>query len=403
MTGTELMERIDAVGREVREPLRSAVEEVAGRPPRPSRLTRTLGLDKSLASRIVRAINSETNHEFVHRVPSPAGLAILLDRGGTHLSPETRGGLRAAIGILQEFFDRTPGGRGLIDAHIADALSPARERQEKTARHGAFRSMSFVLGHYCERLVTALFLIPSTSGDAIDAIEIHHRAGLRRLRPSRPLALVRVRAGADVAGAPGAVLVEPLRPSADAPSPLDYVLPVLTRPALPRLFVTRTDTLVTVSLPGDPDAPALRDVAYAWRIRNGLARNPHASEHSLRTYLLHSPARRLVRYIYLHDDVYPGADMHVAFRLPSPGGAEPHEFSPGQETVDHIDVLAPVEQLPARSLTNDVRPSSAEGAVLRHVVDLAGLDPARFRGWRCAMDYPVPLVEMLWWASVPPR
>src|SRR5262249_30347540 len=141
---------------------------------------------------------------------------------------------------------------------------------------------------------------------------------------------------------------------------------------VPHVSVTEGPSLTTVSLPGDPNTPGALDVAYAWRIRNGLTRVPDARTYLLRTYLLHSPARRLVRLIYLHDDVYPGADVHVAFRIPSPSAVESREFSPEEDAVDTVDLLAPVEQLPPRSLVNDLRESERRERSIRYTMERSG-------------------------------
>ena len=50
--------------------------------------------------------------------------------------------------------------------------------------------MSFLLGHFCELLSTTLFLVPSANGRTVDGIELTRRIGLRRMRPSTPLALL---------------------------------------------------------------------------------------------------------------------------------------------------------------------------------------------------------------------
>ena len=39
--------------------------------------------------------------------------------------------------------------------------------------------------------------------------------------------------------------------------------------------------------------------------------------------------------------------------------------------------------------------------MIRHVLERTGHSMTRFRGWRCTMTYPLPLVEMLWWLSHP--
>jgi len=53
----ELKQRIEATGFELRRAIAAVLEAVAGPQPRPTRVSRAIGLDKSLASRLVRVVN----------------------------------------------------------------------------------------------------------------------------------------------------------------------------------------------------------------------------------------------------------------------------------------------------------------------------------------------------------
>lgn len=400
-SAAELMDRIEQVGRGVRAAVRAAVEEVAGPQPRPSRLVTALGLDKSLASRLVSALKVESDREFLHRLPSPAGLRILWERSTEHVSPAVRQALLDAITDLQEFQDGVPGGRDLIDARIADVLSPARERQEKLARQGVFRSMSYLLGHYSETLYTSLFLFPSPDGTAVDAIEIQHRENLRRMRPSAPLALLRVNSRGDGAPPRGSTWIEPLQGLDEHVSPLDYLLPEFTKPVLPRLTEQVQGPMTAVTLAGDEDVYGSQHIVTAIRIRNALDLHPAGTMQPIRSYLLHSPCRRLVRYVFVHEAVYRGASMHVLFRIPAPTVPFSLEQTLHADAVDRIDLLAPVEQLSPSQLETLWNQSAGHSGVLQHVTRRVGFGATHFRGWRCQMDHPLPLAEMVVWAGLP--
>ena len=75
-----LARRIAQVAGELQEVLVPLLEQLAGTPPRPMRLTREHpgpGLDKSLASRLVQAAKAESDMQFLHLLPSPRrGLLI---------------------------------------------------------------------------------------------------------------------------------------------------------------------------------------------------------------------------------------------------------------------------------------------------------------------------------------
>ena len=95
-----LTPEIERTGEQLRRALRPIVEEAGGQPPRTGRLGRRLGIDKSLASRLVRAVSGESNLELVHRV------RVQVAVGGACLANEAqplvgRQGLRLVEDLLQ--------------------------------------------------------------------------------------------------------------------------------------------------------------------------------------------------------------------------------------------------------------------------------------------------------------
>ena len=100
----DLRLRIEAIGRELRRAISSVLEAVAGPRPRPTRVARAIGLDKSLASRLVRSVRATSDMDLMHFVPSP-------------------------------------GGRASIDAQIAESSRVALEKREHIAKQASFKAM----------------------------------------------------------------------------------------------------------------------------------------------------------------------------------------------------------------------------------------------------------------------
>src|SRR5262245_20830600 len=111
----ELRPRIEAVGRDLRRSLATVLEAVAGAKPRPARITLLIGLDKSLASRFVRSLQAPSDLEFMHLVPSPAGLRILAGLAPRYADPVTIENLLGATERFERLLDSVPGGRAAID------------------------------------------------------------------------------------------------------------------------------------------------------------------------------------------------------------------------------------------------------------------------------------------------
>jgi len=199
------------------------VAAITGGIARPSRLTRELGIDKSLASRLVQALRHAEPLEFLHRTPAPVGLRIVIraarERG---VDPALCAAAESAAGAYLALIESTPGGRGSVDGWIAAQSAAARERNEHRAKQAIFGAMSYLIGCSCESLATALVLRPSAEGDAVDGLEIHQRLGLRRLRPSAPVALFSLVLGQAGPAAPNAWIETPDGRRSDDPN--DYLL-----------------------------------------------------------------------------------------------------------------------------------------------------------------------------------
>ena len=397
---SSLIDRIEETGGAIRRPLALLIEAIGGRPPRPTRMIRSIGLDKSLASRLVRALRADSDLEFMHLVPAPTGLRIFADRARATSDLPPIQELESAIDQFQELLDGTPGGRAAIDALISESSHDVREKREHVAKQASFKSMSFILGHFCEALTTSIFLVPSRNGRAVDGIEVHRRIGLRRMRPSTPLALLSIITPPDEEPADDTVWIESLEGGLGLANPADFLLSDFSSAPLPELEVLASDALTTFMLTGDPSVRAPSHLTSAFRVRNGWARRAESRTTHVRGYVLHTPCRSLVRDVFVAEELYSGATPRVDFRLPSPGGYS-EELREGHRDPGRIDLSAPIEQLPIGSRAYEVPGIGGNRAAMEQVLERAGHADTRFRGWRCAITYPVPLIEMTWWLVAP--
>lgn len=384
----------------LREALVPLLDALAGQPPRPVRLMRRIGLDKSLASRLVQAVRAESDPQFLHLLPSPTGLRILVER--SRHEPAAADWLPAverAVDAFAALLDALPGGRQALDARLGEDLSSIRERREHMARQASFKAVSFLFGHYCETLSTAMFLFPSADGQRVDAVEVHRRLGLRRITPGTALPLLSLHTQPD----PVQSVEHPpqLTPIDGAPTGTQtaadarrfFVDEGCSLP-LPTLDVEHEGDSSTFLLGAQSPDPLPARLTTALRITNVQKLQPDAPYLTVRTYMLHTPCQRLVREIYLADGLWPDALPQIGFYLPGPTGVALEPPPPGVPHYRRLHLSAPIEQLPAgpaiAPLTGVTDHASVLGAVLRR----AGLGELRFRGWRCQTPYPVPLVEM---------
>lgn len=384
----------------LRDALHPLLDVLAGRPARPIRLMRGIGLDKSLASRLVQAARAESDSQFLHLLPSPTGLRILIER--SRAIPEAAAGLPAfeqAVDAFAALLDGLPGGRQALDARLGEALSSIRERREHMARQASFKAVSFLFGHYCETLSTAMFLFPAADGQHVDAIEVHRRLGLRRITPGTPLPLISLHAKPDANGALGDRLV--VRPidggPAGADGPVDahryFVTEGCSLP-LPPLEVEREGASSTFLLGPQSPEPLPARLTTAMHISGVEPLHPDQAYLTVRNYMLHTPCQRLVREIYLADGLWPDALPQIGFYLPGASGTLLTPPPPGVPHYRRLNLSAPIEQLPAGPGMVPLAGVADHASVLTAVLRRAGLAAVSFRGWRCQTPYPVPLVEM---------
>ena len=397
----DLRLRIEAIVRELRRAISSVLEAVAGPRPRPTRVARAIGLDKSLASRLVRSVRATSDMDLMHFVPSPGGLHIFADLARKHADPASIEHLRAAADRFAELLDLVPGGRASIDAQIAESSRVALEKREHIAKQASFKAMSFLLGHFCDVLTTSLFLVPSANGRRVDGIEIHRRLGLRRMRPSTPLALLSFWGDASDAMKENAITFETVDGETGRSDPMAFLLPDYSSQPLPELDVVRDGDMTTLVLGANSAGQAPTQLTSVFRIRNGWSLKPDERVQSLRGYVLHTPCREVVRDVYIAESLYTDASPQVSFELPGPRAARRAPRTDGQRHFAEVDLTSSIQQLPPGPEPWDMPGVANQAAVVRHVLERTGHRMTRFRGWRFAMTYPLTLVEMMWWLTHP--
>jgi hypothetical protein len=397
-----LSQRIEATGGELRKVIAPVLEAVAGVPPRPTRLARAIGLDKSLASRLVRAVQATSDLDLIHLVPSPGGLRIFAELAARYADPASIANLKAATERFEELLDAVPGGRASIDARISESSDVALLNREHIAKQASFKSMSFLLGHFCDVVTTTLFLAPSPDGKRVDGIEIQRRVGLRRMRPSTPLVLMSIWGDPEDAIDENGIRFETLEGAPGAANPAGFLLPEFSTQPLPHLDVVRENEMTALVLAGDPAVHAPSQLTSVLRIRNGWPIEPESRIHSVRGYVLHTPCRRVVRDVFIAESLYPDATPQVSFMLPGPRPSM-RTREDGRRHYSEVDLARSIEHLPGGPQAYNIPGVVNHSAVVRYVLERTGQAMTPFRGWRLGMTYPVSLVEMLWTLTQPSR
>jgi hypothetical protein len=219
------------------------------------------------------------------------------------------------------------------------------------------------------------------------------------MRPSTPLALMSFWGDPEDALKEKAIRIETIVGEPGAANPAGLILPEFSTQPIPDLEISQDGDMTTLVLAGDPNVHAPAQFTTAFRIRNGWPLEPESAMYMLRGYVLHMPCRRMIRDLYIEESLYADATPRVSYLLSGPRAAMRPPREDGRRHFTEVDLTTTIEQLPPGPPSHAIPDIVNHGAAVRHVLERTGHAATRFRGWRSAMTYPVPLVEMMWWLS----
>jgi hypothetical protein len=343
----------------------------------PIEVARNLGVDKTLASRLMSALRAGDSLVALSLLPGVVPLRQFIAAARKHgaaarAAQSAERGLRAFDHELQ----RTFGTRTRLDAVIADLLPAARRRHEDNARQAVYRGMALIKGVSIDLESITWVVHPSRrNAKRVDLLVLAALVGVRRLRPT-----ARFRVGASH---------ERTRPKSGA--------------RLLRKFCQPADLSISVSPEKDftfyeiATGPVRRDAAadlYFTELLPGAAgrESPGRPEWNVGDVTLH-PTRRLELVLLVHEDVWPGRDFSVRV-YDTAGRGVVHVPDPKRE-LDRLSVDATVARAPADAEALRVSPVPNYSTILRHLMEPLGWKleaaPGRpaFRKISCEIAYPL--------------
>lgn len=397
-----LDERIAAVSIALQDAVAPIIDELVGPSQRAAALARRLHIDKSLCGRVLRSIKATDPFEVIHEAPAPYGLRIFLGAAvQAGIGPALRGKAEESITQFESLIQAFPDGRAALEAAISDHVPEVRNRNERAAKQAVYKSMSYLMGYQAEESLHASILSPNDDGWTVDSLHISGLIRLRRLRGQAPINLFGIR---NYETQPGATSwMETVDGKREVASASEYLLADYCDRPLPELMVFQEGELLHTALSASSlplNAPVT--LINGWISRRASLRYRGERTHEWHAGLVRIPARLRVQDYFIHEDVFPGgipevqARMHglVVDRVRRTGEAE---------RLDEIAVSTPVANLgtgiDAPELRNQAMPRYR--SMLRDVFERAGLDPARYRAYRCTVVYPVPFVSLTAWFSLP--
>ncbi|MEX2217680.1 MAG: hypothetical protein WD749_02880 [Phycisphaerales bacterium] len=346
----------------------------------PIEAARTLGIDKTLASRLMTALRAPDPLVALSSLPGVSPLRQFVRAARLHgADPRTVKAAEAELSAFNAELQRTYGTRTGLDAILADALPDTRRRQQEGARQLVHRGMALLKGISIDLASVTWIVHPSRARpDRVDILVLAAFVGVRRLRPT-----ARVRFAASH--------------SRTRPEEHARLVTPFCRPADLAISTTREGALTVYEI---ATGPIRRDASSDVFLSETLpAATPLASPAEgpdtfcLGDCIAH-PYRRLALRMIIHESAWPGCDFALAAYDTSVRGAPVRLPDPARDA-DVLPLDAPI--LRSRLTPDTLRsfPVPNYHAALEHLTAPLGWDLTGARMFTGEMAYPLYGSEVL--------
>jgi hypothetical protein len=381
--------------------------------PRMSDLRERLGLDKSIASRVARAVRMSEAGSALRELPAAESLGQIVATceklgAGKRLVAQAR----KAIGELDAAIADFPGDRTALVTAIAAtgagcgptgraAVPKVSEAKLRAARRGAHNASLFAQGICCETQACISILLPAGDGGRAAQALVMRTTGLRRLRPGYPQSILSFRGRDDTNTGFDRITLEG-DPIGEDPGV-----------ALIRGFCTDVASLVRLERVGrvhslvlDPQSPPLDEpMDFAFGFVNLDFTAPRESETekwTLTSYTVSRATRVLLREVLVHRETFGEVSPHSFFSIDPTPMVQPELNGPdptGRGRVDQGDDLVPMGK--GYRKRGKAGEDFAVPLGLRSL-EMLGYDPDEFERFRLVVEYPLPLVRSEVWIRLAP-
>lgn len=395
VAGAELEVRIIQTGERLLAGLGRAVESVPDSRLGPQALAKRLGLDKVLASRLLKTVRSADPLAAIHRAPGPEPLRRVvraLVKAG--VDPQVIADAVSAIEGFEQLIRDDVGDRSSLDAIVSAWVPEARKEFELRRKQSAFKAISQLKGTQADTLMASVFLHPTEGGQHLDVVWISGLFGLHRLRPGAGVKFATRRMATSKGGRAPRTL-EGQRVESQS----ELMLAEFCSTPTPQLEVHEVGEEVRYTLRDNGFGPrSATDLVFAETNTGEVARyaKPGVNRKTFVFAEVSTPSQVLQFDAFIHEDLFPGADPSLRIYDTSFEGVA--DLNDPTRNLDQLDLMESVESLGAgvsRCRSADV---SRYADLLKLVCDKLSWDGKSFRGYRCRIDYPIygTQVAMAW-------
>jgi hypothetical protein len=358
-------------------------------------LVQRMGVDKSLASRIVRALNAAEPALAAQLLPSAEGVELVLAaavRAGAE--PLAAKHAREVSARFEAAVQEVPRGRVGLRAAFAQASDRQRATVERIARREMVRSLATLTGVWAEARYTMLAFAPGADG-WLDMAQATMVAGLRRARPGNTMELMTL-TGDDPNGPPKRTRLDGSRLDGD---PMACLIEECSSKSADSLIVELAGRRYTVLL-GPEEPPIDHPLDFAMGVKY-LGFMPAREGESGRWGCVTMGSRRATELMVADVLLAPGVlegkgPPRVVYNLDTVSVPDPKR-GPDPNGRETLDLDARFESM-GQGLS---RPSGTEADRFTPVCEGAfkrlGWELGAYRRYRLEIAFPVPLTAVEIW------
>lgn len=383
--------------------LKAALHATDARSIRPVQLTQGLGLNKSLASRVIRALHETDPLRALRGIPTPQGLH-LIERAAREANADEAAleRLSDAASAYAELLSEFSGGRTDLEATLAGWIPEERERAERDARRSVFRGMTTLSGTRAGTVYNSLYLIPSpTDPSKVDSLLIAIRQDVRRLRVGAPLLVMSFGPFGEDDG-----WKERRRTLDGQPvdnDPRTFLLPDLCSHPLPELQLAQSRCDATeIRIAEDAlDVNESATLGLGCRTIEHFERYAtEAGRYGQMAVRAGRPTEAMTLYLFVHSEIEIDGDPFATVTLdhPVPRVERREPPVPDSDERTRAPKVIRLDEHPSGLSSQDVRSCKA---IAENATREAGFSPDQFRKFRTRIEFPIQSEELVLWWKLP--
>ena len=381
-----LERRINEAGEALLHSFVRVIDQVPGGDSGPQRLAKELGIDKVLASRMLKAVRAPDAMSVVHRVPGPEPMRRVIKASSKlGVNPEAIKEASVAIDRFETLIRTEIGDRSALEAILSAWVPEARREFELRRKQAAFRAMSQLKGVQAEVYAECAIFWPSDDGDHIDIVWIKSVFGLQRLRPGMRVKFTSHRAVEEGTERQTFTITGDPVDSVDSATLEHYC-----SDPTPRLEVHHAGEVMHYLLePGGFGAQSAIDLVTC-EVNRGEIPRYISSERNRKAWAssdINIPSRRMQFDVLLHKDLYTNGYPELrVYDTTIQGQADINDPS---RDIDQLDLLESIENLGSGLTRFGSSHVPRYRAMIGEVCSKLQFDPDLLRGYRVSSDYPI--------------